>query len=70
MNATDLKIGDLILGQYKYGCCFGIVKKINKNTVIVDQCMQYRNEYTKLNRDLNVTISRIYEVNPEGAIIK
>jgi len=70
MKATDLKIGDFITGSYKYGCVSGIVKKINKNTVVVNQHSEYYNTYTALNKDLNITISRIQEVNPIGIILK
>jgi len=48
MKATDLKIGDFITGSYKYGCVSGIVKKINKNTVVVNQHSEYYNTYTAL----------------------
>lgn len=66
---TEIKIGDLVLASYKYGSVCGIVKKINKNTIVVNRHWQKYNTYTASNVDLNITISRIYDINPDGFIL-
>ncbi len=70
MKANNLKIGDFILGSYKYGCVSGIVKKIKKNVVVIDQYSGYYNTYTAMNTELNVTIGRVYKINPTGIELK
>ena len=70
MTAKELKIGDFITASYKYSAVSGIIKRVNKSSVVVNRHQQNRNTYTPLNIDLNITISRIREVNPEGITIE
>ena len=70
MTTQEIKIGDFVQGCYKYGCVSGIVTKIKKNIVVVDEHDQYYNTFTSLNKELNITISRIYSINPSGIELK
>jgi hypothetical protein len=66
----NIKIGDLVLAKYKFGCVSGIVKKIKKNVVVVDRYQQCYDNYYPLHTELNITISRIREINPQGITIE
>lgn len=64
MQSSDIKIGDYIRGQYKYGCIHGIVTEIHKKHVVINVYQEWYNERRQTQIHSNVTISRIREVNP------
>lgn len=65
MKDGKIKVGDFVQGSYKYGCVSGIVTKVKKNIVVVDQHDQFYNEFKSIGKQLNITISRIYSINAE-----
>jgi hypothetical protein len=68
---NKIKIGDFIKGAYKFGRIHGIVTEVKKNTVVIKMCNQYYNEYTLIEKLVNVTKSRITEIGlKENEIIK
>jgi hypothetical protein len=67
MLNENLKVGDYIKSAYKCFCVSGIITKVNKNTVIVNECKSgfthsTQNEITKTNNSINITKSRIYSI--------
>jgi hypothetical protein len=68
---NEIKIGDFIKGEYKFGCICGIVTEIKKSIVVIQQCNPYYNEYTLTTNLVNVTKSRISKIGlNEGEKIK
>lgn len=67
----NLKPGDFVKAQYKYGCICGLVIKVLKNVVIVKECEPCYNDYIITEKVTNITKSRIYQVGlNDGEIIK
>jgi len=66
MTTSNIKIGDFVEAQYKFGCVSGMVKKVLKNKVIVSQHTQNHSTFTDLKKDLNITIERIFKINAPG----
>ena len=62
MTTQEIKKGDFIKGQYKFGCINGIVTKVNKNHVVINRHSWTQNQFTATNELVNVTKSRIYQV--------
>ena len=58
----EIKVGDFISGQYRYGCIQGIVQKVLKDKVVIKRCNQWFNKYTLTSELVNVTKSRITRV--------
>jgi hypothetical protein len=71
MTTQEIKIGDFIYGSYKYGSICGIVVKVNKSVVVIQQYNGFYNTYTKTENIVNVTKNRIYEVGlePNGILV-
>jgi hypothetical protein len=70
MTPDQIKVGDFIQGQYRYGCINGKVIKVLKNKVVIQRYSQFRDEYTPTDQEVNVTISRISGIlNPTEIII-
>ncbi len=69
MTSDQIKVGDFIQGQYRYGCINGKVIKVLKNKVVIQRYSQFRDEYTPTDEEVNVTISRVSAVNPPGIIL-
>jgi hypothetical protein len=69
MTPDQIKVGDFIQGQYRYGCINGKVIKVLKNKVVIQKYSQFRDEYTPTDQEVNVTISRVSAVNPPGIIL-
>lgn len=65
MTTQEIKIGNFVKGKYKYGCICGIVVKINKSTVVIQEYQGYYNTYTKTEKLVNLTKSRIYRMGLE-----
>jgi len=62
---NEIKIGDFIKGSYKYGCICGIVLKVNKSVVVIQEYNGFYNTYTKTENIVNVTKNRISEIGLE-----
>ena len=58
----EIKVGDFIRGQYRYGCIQGVVQKVLKDKVVIKRCHQFYNEFTLTSELVNVTKSRISQV--------
>ena len=58
----EIKVGDFIRGQYRYGCIQGIVQKVLKDKVVIKRCNQWYNKFTLTSELVNVTKSRISQV--------
>lgn len=59
---NKIEIGSFISGKYKCGSICGIVSKIGKNKVQIQVYQQHYKEFTKTDRLVDVTVSRIYGV--------
>ena len=71
MTSDQIKVGDVIRGAYRYSSICGKVLKVLKNKVVIQRHHVYFNEHTPTNEEVNVTLSRVYEImNPEKIIIK
>lgn len=62
MNTQEVKIGNYIKGQYKYGCIQGIVTKVLKNTVTIAECRSHYDTVTVTKVEKSVTRNRISDV--------
>ena len=58
----EIKVGDFISGQYRYGCISGVVQKVLKDKVVIKRCYQFYSKYTLTSELVNVTKSRISQV--------
>jgi len=71
MTSDQIKVGDIIRGAYRYSSIMGKVIKVLKNKVVIQRHHVYFNEHTPTDEEVNVTLSRVYEImNPEKIIIK
>jgi hypothetical protein len=59
MTNQNLKIGSYIYAKYQCGCIEGIVLKINKTTVLINEIDSYLNAQIG---QKNITTKRIYKV--------
>jgi hypothetical protein len=57
-----IKVGDFISAQYACQCVSGIVTKVYKSKVIVNQYIGQYNGYTSTEKYFNITKSRIYRI--------
>jgi hypothetical protein len=62
LTQLEIKVGDFISAQYACGCVSGIVTKVNKSKVIINQWIGQYNGYTSTEKYFNITKSRIYRV--------
>ena len=64
MKAQDIKIGDFVHGQYKYGNACGLVLEVFKTRVVIQKYHAWYEKFTPTNEKMNLTISRIYQIKP------
>lgn len=66
VNTENLKVGDFVRGAFRYGTKNGIVLKVNKNTVVVNECRQFYDEFFFINQTVNITKKRIWQIGLQG----
>ena len=57
-----IKVGYFISAQYACGCVDGIVTKVYKSKVVINQYIGQYNGYTSTEKYFNITKSRIFRV--------
>jgi hypothetical protein len=65
---NQIKVGDFISAQYATECVDGIVTKVLKSKVIINQYIGQYNGYTSTEKFLNITKSRIFRVGINNII--
>ena len=69
LELNEIKVGDFISAQYANGCVNGIVTKVYKSKVIINQYIGQYNGYTSTEKFVNITKSRIYRVGLDNVIL-